>query len=307
MTSIKTTSITRTSGITFPQPAPRKIRVTPYFWLVPAFALLIFVVGYPILQNIIASFTTAQNGGTAFVGFAQYVQLLQDPTFYQSVLLTIVWTVGVTALQFFLGAVSALAADRSSWFVRRVRPVLIIPWVLPGVVAANIWVVFYNDNGLINKILTSVGLPTQQAWLADSNTAMIAVIVAAAWKGFPFYFLLLLAGLQSVPAETREAAKVDGAGPFQTLTRVVLPQMRAIIITSLVLGVIATSNYFDGIYLMTAGGPSGSTQTLPIWLYNTAFTNFDFAKASALSVIILLLVLVPVVVQLVAQRNRAIK
>ncbi|AMM20319.1 hypothetical protein AX769_09280 [Frondihabitans sp. PAMC 28766] len=269
--------------------------------------MLIFVVGYPILQNIIASFTTVHNGGTAFVGFAQYVQLLRDPTFYSSVLLTIVWTVGVTALQFFFGAVSALAADRSSWFVRRVRPVLIIPWVLPGVVAANIWVVFYNDNGLINKILTSIGLPTQQAWLADSNTAMIAVIVAAAWKGFPFYFLLLLAGLQSVPAETREAAKVDGAGSFQTLTRVVLPQMRAIIVTSLVLGVIATSNYFDGIYLMTGGGPSGSTQTLPIWLYNTAFADFDFAKASALSVIILLLVLVPVIVQLIAQRNRAIK
>jgi multiple sugar transport system permease protein len=278
--------------------------VQPYLWLVPAFALLLFVVGYPIVQNIIASFTTAQAGGSTFVGVDQYVQLLQDPTFYQSVLLTVYWTVGVTTLQFLLGAISAIAADRSSWFVRRVRPILIVPWVLPGVVVANIWVVFYNDNGLINSILTSIGLPTQEAWLADSNTAMIAVIIAAAWKGFPFYFLLLLAGLQSVPVETREAAKIDGAGSFQTLLRVVLPQMRAIIITSLVLGVIATSNYFDGIYLMTGGGPSGATQTLPIWLYNTAFANFDLAKASALSVVILLIVLIPVIVRLVAQRNR---
>nr|WP_240895958.1 sugar ABC transporter permease [Kineococcus siccus] len=210
-------------------------------------------------------------------------------------------------MQFGLGALAALVADRNTWFVRRARSLLIIPWVLPGVVAANIWVVFYTDRGLVNSALSLIGLPTQQAWLANSDTAMIAVIVAAAWKGFPFYFLLLLAGLQSVPAETREAARVDGASSFQTLTRVVLPQMRAIITTSLVLGVIATSNYFDGVYLMTQGGPSQATLTLPVWLYNTAFANFDFARASALSVVILLIVLVPVVVRLVlvGRRGRA--
>ncbi len=130
--------------------------------------------------------------------------------------------------------------------------------------------------------------------------------MAAAWKGFPFYFLLLLAGLQWVPEETREAAKIDGANSFQTLTRVVLPQMTAIVITSLVLGVIATSNYFDGIYLMTGGGPNSATLTLPIFVYNTAFSNFDFAKAYALSVVILLLVLVPVVIQLIAGRRRGL-
>jgi len=135
--------------------------------------------------------------------------------------------------------------------------------------------------------------------LANSRTALVAVIIAAAWKGFPFYFLLLLAGLQSVPVETREAARVDGASSAQTLFRVVLPQMRAIVTTSLVLGVIATSNYFDGVYLMTGGGPSGATLTLPVFLYDTAFSNFDFTRASALSVIILLIVLVPVVVRLI--------
>jgi multiple sugar transport system permease protein len=289
--------------------APRTQRPTrsglqPYLWLVPAFALLAFVVGYPILQNVFASFTTASGGTDTFVGFAQYSALLSDPVFYRAVVLTVVWTAGVTALQFVLGAAAALAADRNTWFVRRARSVLIIPWVLPGVVAANIWVVFYNDRGLVNAALSAIGLPTQQAWLADGRTAMLAVIIAAAWKGFPFYFLLLLAGLQSVPVETRESAKIDGAGPVQTLVRVVAPQMRAIITTSLVLGVIATSNYFDGIYLMTAGGPSGATLTLPVWLYNTAFADFDFARASALSVVILLIVLVPVVVRLIIGSRR---
>ncbi len=283
--------------------AKRGTYVQPYVWLIPAFALLGFVVGYPILQNIIASFTSGVAGANSFVGFAQYEAVLSDPVFYQSVVLTIEWTVGVTALQFVLGAVAALAADRNTWFVRRARSILIIPWVLPGVVVANIWVVFYYDNGLINSFLGLIGIHTNQAWLADGHTALIAVIIAAAWKGFPFYFLLLLAGLQGVPVETREAARVDGASSAQTLFRVVLPQMRAIITTSLVLGVIATSNYFDGVYLMTGGGPSGATLTLPVWLYNTAFSNFDFAKASALSVIILVIVLVPVVVRLIAGRK----
>jgi multiple sugar transport system permease protein len=290
-------------------PAPRTQRparsgLQPYVWLVPAFALLAFVVGYPILQNVVASFTTASGGTDTFVGFDQYSALLADPVFYRAVVLTVVWTVGVTVLQFALGAAAALVADRSTWFVRRARSILIIPWVLPGVVVANIWVVFYNDRGLVNTLLSAVGLPTQQAWLADGRTAMLAVIIAAAWKGFPFYFLLLLAGLQSVPVETRESAKIDGAGPFQTLVRVVVPQMRAIITTSLVLGVIATSNYFDGIYLMTAGGPSGATLTLPVWVYNTAFADFDFARASALSVVILLIVLVPVVARLLIGSRR---
>jgi multiple sugar transport system permease protein len=283
---------------------PVRAGLQPYVWLVPAFALLAFVVGVPIVQNVIASFTTASGGTDTFVGFDQYTALLADPVFYRAVVLTIVWTVGVTVLQFVLGAAAALVADRSTWFVRRARSILIIPWVLPGVVVANIWVVFYNDRGLVNAVLSAVGLPTQQAWLADGRTAMLAVIIAAAWKGFPFYFLLLLAGLQSVPVETRESAKIDGAGPVQTLVRVVVPQMRAIIITSLVLGVIATSNYFDGIYLMTAGGPSGATLTLPVWVYNTAFADFDFARASALSVVILLLVLVPVVVRLLIASRR---
>ena len=135
--------------------------------------------------------------------------------------------------------------------------------MLPGVVAANIWVFFYNEHGLINDALSWVGIQTEQAWLADPQTALVAVIIAAGWKGFAFYFLLLLAGLQSVPQETREAAQVDGAGRFSTLVHVVLPQMKAIIFMSLALGVIATSNYFDGIYLMTGGGPTSATEILP--------------------------------------------
>ncbi len=272
--------------------------VYPYAWLIPTFALLTFVVGYPIIKNVVASFTTESGGTSTFVGVHEYTSLLSDRAFYQSVVLTIYWTVGVTALQFALGSVAALAANRNAWFVRRARSIIVIPWVLPGVVVANIWVVFYGDHGLVNSALSALGFP-RAGVVGQQQDSPGRSHHRGSLEGIPFYFLLLLAGLQSVPVETREAARVDGASSAQTLFRVVLPQMRAIVTTSLVLGVIATSNYFDGVYLMTGGGPSGATLTLPVFLYDTAFSNFDFTRASALSVIILLIVLVPVVVRLI--------
>jgi multiple sugar transport system permease protein len=202
-------------------------------------------------------------------------------------------------MQFALGFLAAVMADRPSRYIRTLRPLLILPWALPGVVAAFIWVFFYNEQGLVNQLLGLVGLDQRTAWLANPSTALGAVMIAAAWKGFPFYFLLLLAGLQSVPVETREAAKIDGASGWQNLIYVVIPQMRTAILTSLALGLIATSNYFDGVYLMTGGGPSQSTEILPVWVYNVAFNEFNIPKASALAVIILLLVVVLMVVRAV--------
>jgi ABC-type sugar transport system permease subunit len=276
--------------------------VSPYLWVLPGLALAGFVVGYPILSNVGSSFTAQTEAGTSFVGLDNYSQIFDDPQFYKSLVLTVIWTFGVTAMQFSLGLLAAVMADRPSRFIRTLRPILILPWALPGIVAAFIWVFFYNEDGLVNQLLGIVGLDTRAAWLADPSTALIAVMIAAAWKGFPFYFLLLLAGLQSVPVETREAARIDGASSWQSLIFVVLPQMRTAIATSLALGLIATSNYFDGVYLMTGGGPSESTQILPVWVYNVAFNQFNIPKASALAVIILLFVLLLMIVRTVAVR-----
>jgi multiple sugar transport system permease protein len=264
---------------------------TPYLWVLPGCGLAAFVVGYPIIANIGASFTDQTADGSQWVGLAHYRQILSDPQLYQSLWLTAEWTIGVTVMQFVIGFLAAIMADRSSRFIRLVRPVLILPWALPGVVAAFTWVFLYDEHGLVNELLGLVGFHTTNAWLADSSTVLPAVMIAAVWKGFPFYFLLLLAGLQAVPADTREAAKIDGASVWQTLIHVVIPQMRAAIAMSLALGVIMTSNYFDGIYLMTGGGPSHSTETLPVWIYNVAFNEFDLPKGSALSVIILVIVI----------------
>jgi multiple sugar transport system permease protein len=288
-----------------PGPAPRRRpRWNPgrYLWVLPGVGLAAFVVGYPIVTNIGSSFTDQTEAGTEFVGVEQYRDILGDPHLYESLWLTVQWTAGVTVMQFVLGFLAAIMADRQSRYIRAVRPVLILPWALPGVVAAYTWVVMYKEDGLFNQILGLFGDDSRHAWLADSNTALIGVMLAAAWKGFPFYFLLLLAGLQSVPVETREAARIDGASGWQALIHIVIPQMRATIVTSLALGVIATSNYFDGVYLMTGGGPSGSTETLPVWVYNVAFNQFDIPKASALSVIILVVVILLLAARVIVAR-----
>jgi multiple sugar transport system permease protein len=287
------TAIAVTDAVTPParhNPRRRGRSLAPYLWILPGFGLAAFVVGYPIVTNIGSSFTDTSFGGSEFVGLEHYAEILGDPHLYQSLWLTTLWTAGVTAMQFAVGFLAAVMADRPSALIRLLRPILILPWALPGVVAAFIWVFIYDESGLFNQVLRLFGVDSTNAWLADSATALPAVMIAAAWKGFPFYFLMLLAGLQAVPVETREAAQIDGASGWKTLVYVVIPQMRAAIATSLALGVIATSNYFDGVYLMTGGGPAGSTETLPVWIYNVAFNQFDIPKASALSVIILVVV-----------------
>jgi putative chitobiose transport system permease protein len=149
----------------------------------------------------------------------------------------------------------------------------------------------YSQNGLIDQILKPL-LGVAPAWLASPTLAMPAVTVAGIWKGAPFYFLMILAGLQSIPRELVEAAQVDGSSRFRVLVSVEMPYIRNVLAVTSVLGLIYTANYFDGIYLMTQGGPINATMTLPIWIYNTAFTDFNLSEASALSVILLVIVLV---------------
>jgi multiple sugar transport system permease protein len=151
---------------------------------------------------------------------------------------------------------------------------------------------YANDAGLINVTLRSLGLGRlTHAWIARPDTAMEAAILLGVWKGFPFYMVMLLAGLQNISHELIEAARIDGATNWQMLRRIQLPLLRPVTTTSILLGIIWTSNYFDGIFLLTGGGPARATQTLPIYIYLTGFSTFDLPKASAASVLLLVIVL----------------
>jgi multiple sugar transport system permease protein len=206
---------------------------------------------------------------------------------------TFIWTFGVTIGQVILGLYFALILHRrfpGRWLA---RALVIIPWILPGIVSAVTWRFMYSqDFGLINLVLRSIGLPQfAHAWLGDVQTAMISVIIVGIWKGFGFYTLMFLSGMQTIPTELYESARIDGANERQQLLGITLPLLRPVMITSTVLGLIWTSNYFDAIFVMTGGGPARATETLPMFIYNTGFSFYRTEEAMAGSNILMFVVL----------------
>lgn len=271
-------------------------------WIGPSYMIFILIMAFPIVWNIVESFYASSYGKSSFVGLANFRQIVDSGQFGSAFLLTLYWTAGVYIGQFALGLLLALFFNRTLWISRFIKPLILIPWAIPGIVSSTAWTFLYSQGGLVDQILSPF-FKTGPAWLAEPSLVMPAVIVAGIWKGAPFYFLMLLAGLQTIPAEMIEAAKLDGANRWQILIRIELPYLRNLIGLTSALGLIWTANYFDGIYLMTGGGPVNASTTLPIWIYNTAFSNFDFSEASAMSVILLLIVLLIALPYLIRRRG----
>jgi multiple sugar transport system permease protein len=276
--------------------AKKSFSLTPYLFLAPAFLVMTGVVFYPMLYNFVNSTYSGRvfDQAPQFIGLGHYINLLGDADFYASLKLTLIWSVVVTICQYLVGLLTALLLNQALATTRYVRGLYILPWIIPGVVAAVTFRFMYNfDAGLVNVTLRSLGLNSlTRAWVSSPSTAMGAAMILGVWKGFPFYMVMLLAGLQTVPEELFDAAHIDGASFWGTLRFVSLPFLKPVTVTSLLLGIIWTSNYFDGIFLLTGGGPADATKTLPIYIYKTAFSTFDLNRASAASVLLLVVVVV---------------
>jgi multiple sugar transport system permease protein len=171
---------------------------------------------------------------------------------------------------------------------------ILLPWFLPSVVVANMWALLLDPRlGVINDVLVRLGIFAHgKAWFADPNTALGAAVLVEAWHGFPFFALLLLAGLQSVPRELYEAATVDGAGPLAEFRNVTLPMLRAVMAAAVVLRVIGLVNSPDLLLILTNGGPGHATEVLSLYAFTNAYQKFDFGYAAALSVIMFLILMV---------------
>src|SRR5262249_30090807 len=174
-----------------------------------------------------------------------------------------------------------------------VRTITLLPWIIPGVVVALIWEFIYQPNyGLLNDALARLGLLGERvAWLANPNLAMPAVIFTNIWRGVPFFAIMLLAGLQAIPTELYEAARVDGASVTQRLWHVTVPLLRPIIVVATATRIIWTFNYADLIFVMTGGGPANATQITSTYTLLQAYSVLDFGYAGALSVVLLLVML----------------
>ncbi len=256
----------------------------------PALLILAFIVLYPFLSSLRLAFFSKNllrpAKGVPFVGLKNFRYLFtKSDTFLTSFQNSFVLTIGTVVSSLVIGLILALILNKSFRGRALVRTIFILPWAVPTVVAAMIWVWLLNYQfGSVNSILTGLHIiPERIAWFSEKRSAMTMVIVAHVWKQVPFVLLVLLAGLQTIPNEIRDAAKVDGASALGEFWHITLPGLSKFIALIFILRTIWTFNWFGYAYLLTGGGPGIATRTLPIDVYTTAFREFRFGRASAIA------------------------
>ncbi len=263
--------------------------------LLPASLVVFGVVLYPVLRTLLTSFFEVDSVipvETPFVGLANYVRILQDPAFWATVARTLYFTLVSTALELVLGMLLAVLLNaplRARWLF---RAVVILPWALPTIVNGTMWRGILNAQyGALNALLTQVGmLEDYRSWLGTPFLALNMVMLADVWKNTSLVAFLLLAGLQTIPRDMYEAARMDGAGALRSFFALTLPLLVPSIAVVLVLRTIEAFKVFDIIYIMTRGGPASGTQTIAFYTYLEAFSNQRFGYGSAVAYVIVIAV-----------------
>jgi multiple sugar transport system permease protein len=260
-------------------------RLPGLIWAAPALLVLAALSIYPLLYLIKVSLTDAHG-----LTISHYARLFHDRLFAVAAGQTVLYAAVALTLEFFLGLALALLVDSLARGRALIRVGLLAPMLLPPVVAAVIWRLIYNPQfGVLNGILRQLGFNTANlTWTSGRASAMLSVILVDVWEWTPFLFLLLTAGLQAIPAEPLEAARVDGATYWQTLRDVILPLLKPTILLALLLRSMDLLRIFDQIFLLTQGGPGSATETVSLYIYRTAFRFSNFGYAAAMSFVGLL-------------------
>ena len=258
-------------------------------WVAPALLVLATLSIYPLLYLIKVSLADI-HGFTV----ANYARLFQDRLFGVAVSQTLFYACAALTIEFLLGLALALLVDSLAHGRALIRVGILAPMLLPPVVAAVIWRLIYNPEfGVLNGMLRQLGFNTANlTWTSGRLTAMLSVILVDVWEWTPFFFLLLSAGLQAIPAEPIEAARVDGAGYWRTLRDVILPLLKPTILLALLLRSMDLLRIFDQIFILTQGGPGSATETISLYIYRTAFRFSNFGYAAAMSFIALMITMV---------------
>lgn len=274
----------------------RKSALLAYGLLIPALAVVGVFMAYPLYIALNLSLRAGRIMNFARIGempltLANYAQVLTQSTIWRDVWLSLVYTLASTGFAFAIGLATALLLNQRFPGRRWLRTLVMLPWSVPGIVATVgfLWLLD-SSYGVVNYLLRSAHLITSDlGWFADPRTAMVAVVLPTVWKGYPFFTLMLLAALQSIPVELYEAGQVDGAAPLSLFRHITWPGIRNTAYLALVLNGLWAFREFDFIYPTTGGGPAGATETLAIRIYNEAFSFFHLGSASALGVMTLLL------------------
>jgi multiple sugar transport system permease protein len=270
--------------------AATRERALPYLLVAPAVVVLAALSIYPLLYAVKVSFQ-AGAGQSARWTLQNYTRLLQDGFFLAALSHTLVYAAVALTFEFLIGLGLALLLNREMRGRALFRASLLVPLMLPPVVVGVVWRLMLNPNfGAINGTLKSLGFNTERlTWTASPKLALMSVIAVDVWQWTPFVFLVLLAGLQAIPQEPYEAARIDGSSAWQTFRHITLPLLKPAILIALLLRTMDLLRVFDQIFILTEGGPGFATETISLYIYRAAFRFGNFGYAVAMSFVLLIL------------------
>lgn len=272
----------------------KKRKREPWLFLLPVLVVLLLLFGYPLINSIVMAFQnyklTAPND-IYFNGFENFKKLFRDPDGLMILKNSIIYVVISVAGQFLLGLTLALALKKQFKGRGLYQSIVFLPWAFSGFVVGLIFRWSFNgEYGVVNNLLMKLGIIDNNiAWLGTPGYSLAVVIIAMIWMGIPFFAIMILAALQSIPADVYEAADVDGCGTVRQFFQITLPYIKPTLITTVLLRTIWIFNSLDLVVIITDGGPANSSQTLPAYMYSKAFGSYDFGFAAALGVMLMII------------------
>lgn len=267
-----------------------------YAFVLPALVLfIIFRVG-PTLAGLVLSFMDYRIRQSHFVGLENFNRLFADPIFWESLRVTLTYVVITVPLTTVVALMMALLVNQPVRWQSFFRSAFFLPYVTSLIMAGIIWVAVYGPSGPINAVLAMLGLPTAN-WLEQPGSVLPAIAVMSVWKNFGYSMMVLLSGLLAIPGEYYEAAEIDGASSWRKFTAITLPLIKPTLFFVVVIETIGAFQVFDAVYVMTNGGPVRASYTLVYMLYDQGFKFFNFGMASAIGVVIFVIILVISLIQ----------
>jgi len=264
------------------------------YFIVPTVIYLIFTQIYPLFSALRMSFFGLEAGNVNFVGFSNYIELIKSAKFHVILKNTLIFTFVSVFFHLGFGLFLASLLNYNIKFRNLFRALQLIPWLFPPMVSCIFWLLMYQRQlGFINNVLLSLNLSQfAKDWLGNPKTVMIAVIIVNIWLGYPFFTLMILAGMQNIPISLYEAAQIDGASEWKSFTYITLPLLKPVLLTLFILDTIWTFRVFDVIWVLTRGGPIYLTEIMATYTYKLAFSEFDYYKAASVGSFMLIIMVI---------------
>lgn len=275
-------------------------------YILPTFLLVAVLIYFPIaVSGYYGLMDWDGIGDMTFIGLANYIELLQDSKFWMSAgnsfLLALFSTISLIGYL----AISLVLSGKLKGS-ELLRKIYLIPMLLSSVAIAQLWIKIYDpNNGMLNSLLTTLGVESPPAWLANPDFVLYAIFVAIIWQFAGFYIIIYSAALKGIPQSLVEAAKIDGATPIQIAYKIKIPLISGTIKTTVILAIVGSLKYFDLIYVMTGGGPNGASEVIASYMYKEAFSsrNFGYGSAIGFSLLILSLIITLIITKIMATKD----